>query len=190
MKRIIIMALTGIMMAGCTSTMPPKISIDNNYNTLGVKTASVTMDCSNVKSDNIDAASVPDYCQILHSAAKAAIRKKTGYSITDNADNPADLGINIKLEEIYGGNAVARTMVGLGAGRSAITAFVGISKEGKVIAEGRLIETSTLPDVVGNAWSNDEIIMHDIGTLGGKIGDFVVNPRDFEEKQDGPGYRH
>jgi len=187
MKWIIITALTGVMLAGCTSTMPPKISIDNNYNTLGVKTAAVNMDCSNVKSDNIDPASVADYCQILNSAAKAAIRKKTGYTISDN---PADLDIEIKLEEIYGGNAVARTMVGLGAGRSAITAFVGIAKDGKVIAEGRLIETSTLPDVVGNAWSNDEIIMHDLGTLGGKIADFVVNPRDFEEKQEGPGYRH
>jgi hypothetical protein len=181
------MVFAGFMLAGCVATLPPKVSIDNNYNALGVNTASVTMDCSNVKTDDINPASVPDYCQMLHSSTKASIRKKTGYDIIDD---PADMDINIKLEEIYGGNAAARFIVGLGAGRSAITTFVSIAKDGKVIAEGRLGETSTLPNVAGRAWSNDEMIIQDIGILGGKIADFVVNPRDFEANPDGPGYRH
>lgn len=186
MNRIIMMVFAGVISAGCVSTLPLKVSIDNNYNTLGVKTASVMMDCSNVKTDDIDPASVPDFCQMLHSAVNASIRKKTGYNIIDD---PADIDISIKLEEMYGGNATARFMVGLGAGRSAITTFVSVAKDGQIIAEGRLGETSTLPNVAGRAWSNDEIITQDIGILAGKIADFVVNPRDFEANPDGPGYR-
>jgi len=187
MKRKITLVFSGFILAGCVSTLPPKISIDNNYNTLGVKSASVTMDCSSVRTNDIDPAAVPDYCQMLQSAAKASFRKKTGYNIIDDT---ADMDINIKLEEIYGGNATARFIVGLGAGRSAITALVSIAKEGRVIAEGRLGETSMLPNVTGKAWSNDQIILQDIGILGGKIADFAVNPRDFQANPDGPGYRH
>jgi hypothetical protein len=116
---------------------------------------------------------------MLHAAAKASIRKKTGYKIAEGA---TDMDINVKLEEMYDGNAAARFWVGLGAGRSVITTYIDIVKDGKVIAEGRLIETSTMPNIAGNAWSNEELITQDIGIIGGRIADFVVNPRDFEAK--------
>ncbi len=177
MKRIIFALAVCTMLAGCVGTLPTKISVSNDFNTAGVKTALVRMDCANVKTDDIDPASVPDFCQMLHAAAKTSIRKKTGYKIADGA---ADLDINIKLEEIYGGNAAARFWVGMGAGRSAITTLVEIVKGGKVIAEGRLIETSTMPNIAGNAWSNDEMIIQDVGIIGGKIADFVANPKSFE----------
>jgi hypothetical protein len=65
-----------------------------------------------------------------------------------------------------------------------ITSYITIMRDGKDIAEGRLVETSTMPNIAGNAWSNDQMIMQDIGIIGGKIADFVANPRDFESKPD------
>lgn len=179
MKRIVLALLVSTTLTGCVGTLPTKVSIANDFNTTGVRTASVKMDCASVKTDDIDPASVPDFCQMLHASAKTSIRKKTGYTIVEGV---TDLDINIRLEEIYGGNAAARFWVGMGAGRSAITTFVEVVKGGKVIAEGRLIETSTMPNLAGNAWSNDQMILQDVGIIGGKIADFVANPRSFEEK--------
>jgi hypothetical protein len=181
MKRIILALLVGSMVSGCAASLPMKVSVDRDYNTRGVRTASVNMDCENVKTDDIDPASVPDFCQMLHASAKASIRKKAGFAIVEG---PADLDINIKLEEMYGGNAAARFFVGLGAGRSVITSYITIMRDGKDIAEGRLVETSTMPNIAGNAWSNDQMIMQDIGIIGGKIADFVANPRDFDSRPD------
>ncbi|MBK5274278.1 MAG: DUF4410 domain-containing protein [Desulfuromonadales bacterium] len=184
MKRIILMIVV-MMLAGCASTLPPKVSIDQDYNTMGVKTASVRMDCTAVKSEDVDVASIPDFCQMILSAAKSSIRKKSGYKIEDDY---ADLEINIKLEEVYGGNAAARFWIGLGAGKSAIVTLVDISRSGRVMAEGRLIETSTLPNVINNAWGNESLILQDAGIIGGRIADFVANPRDFDFKPDQPKY--
>lgn len=183
MKRIILMITVVMMVTGCASTLPRKVSIDKDFNATGVKTVSVKMDCTNVRLDNFDPASVPDFCQMLHAAAKASIRKKTGYTI---AEGTTDMDINVKLEEMYGGSAAARFWVGLGAGRSVITTYVEIVRDGKVIAEGRLIETSTMPNIAGNAWSNEELITQDIGIIGGKIADFVANPRGLETKPEQP----
>ncbi len=177
MKRIILIMATMAITTGCVETLPPKVSIAKNFNTADVKTVSVKMDCTKAKIDDIDPASVPDFCQMLHAAVKTTIRKKTGYALTDSA---ADLNINIKLEEIYGGNAAARFWVGMCAGRSAITTLVDIVKDGKVIAEGRFTETSTMPNIAGNAWSNDEMIMQDTGIIGGRIAEFVANPKKFD----------
>jgi hypothetical protein len=120
---------------------------------------------------------------MLHAAAKTSIRNKTGYKISESA---ADMDIKITLEQMLGGNAAARFLVGLGAGRSVITTYVDIVRDGRIIAEGRLVETSTMPNIVGNAWANEELIRQDIGIIAGKIADFVVNPRDFEAKPDQP----
>ena len=185
MSRFIIWVSMAVMLAGCASTLPAKISVGNDFNTTGVKTASVRMDCSNVQLDDIDPAAVQDFCQMLHAAAKASIRIKTGYAL---AEGLSDMDITIKLEQMYGGNSVARFMVGLGAGRSVLTTYVDIARGGKVIAEGRLVETSTIPNIVGNAWTNEELIKQDIGIIAGKIADFVANPRDFEPRPEQPRY--
>ncbi len=44
MKRVILMVTVVMMVTGCASTLPKKVSIDKDFNTTGVKTASVNMD--------------------------------------------------------------------------------------------------------------------------------------------------
>ena len=185
MKLVILMVTMAVMLAGCASTLPPKVSVGNDFKTTGVKTISVKIDCTDTKTDDINPASVPDYRKMLIAATKASIREKTGYKIVENA---TDVDIKITLEQMVGGNAAARFLVGLGAGRSIITTYVDVVRNGKIIAEGRLIETSTIPNIVGSAWTKEELIKQDIGIIAGKIADFVADPRNFEAKPEKPKY--
>jgi hypothetical protein len=180
MKRKLSILAAVVTLTGCASTLPPTVSIDKDFNTNGVKTVSVKMDCTNVRLDKINPSSIPDFCQMLQASAKTSIRRKTGYDI---AEAGTDVDITIKLEEMYGGNAAARALVGFGAGRSVITTHIDMVRGGKVIAAGRLVETSTMPNIAGSAWSNEEMITQDVGIIGSRIADFVANPRDFEVKQ-------
>lgn len=165
------------MLAGCAATLPPTASVDRDYNGADIKTVSVGLDCTRAVLNNVDTASVPDYCQMLLAATKTAVRRNTGFRIVDG---PSDMDISLKLEEMNGGNASLRFWVGFGAGRSVITTRITMVKGGKTVAEGRLVETSTMPSLARGVWSNDEMINQDIGIISGRLADFVANPRDFE----------
>jgi hypothetical protein len=173
MRQVILLLTVVLTTTGCASTLPPKYSIDMDFNTTGVKSLSVKMDCTNVKVDDIDPASVPDFCKRLQAAAKSSIGRKTGYEIREGS---SDIDINIKLEEI---SASARFWVDMGAVSSVLTTCITIIKDGEVIAEKRIVETNTIPNITDNAWSNEEMINQYIGNMGGRIADFIAYPKDF-----------
>jgi hypothetical protein len=124
---------------------------------------------------------------MLRVAAKASIRKNGGCRIDENA---VGMDIKITLEKMYGDNdAAARFLVGLGADKSIITTHVDVVRDGRIIAEGRLIEKSAIPRIVGDPWANEKIITQDIEIVADRIADFVVNQRNFEPVPEQPNYR-
>lgn len=137
------------------------------------------MDCENAQLDNVDPESIKDYCQMLLASVKTNLRSRADFKITETEP---DIGVKVKLEEAYGGNAHARFWVGMGAGKSAITTLTTITKAGKEIAQGRIVETSTMPNMAVGTWSNESMILQDIGIIGKKIADFIISPSDFVEK--------
>jgi hypothetical protein len=175
MKTLLGLALM-IFLSGCAATLPSHVNVNNDYNILNAKTTSVNVECLNVKTDNIDPESVPDYCMMMQGAVKVAMRAKSGLKLSD--DNP-DVLVNIKIEEIYGGNAHARFWVGLGAGRSALTTYTKVMQAGNLIAEMRKTETSTMPNLNSGTWSNEEVLSQDVSISASKIADFIINPKSF-----------
>ena len=180
--RALVASLTTVFVSslviGCASTLPTQTTVSNSYNLEGVKTVSVSTHCTDPKLDNVDASFVADYCQILGSSAKLAIKSKNAsWQIRDDI---SDAQIDIRLEELYGGSAQARFWVGFGAGKTATTVYVTVKRNNSVIAEGRLIETSTMPNVNAGNWSNESLLTQDAQLIGRKIANFVADPASFK----------
>ena len=172
MRRIIILLSVVVVITGCTSTLPPQFSIDKDFNTTGVKSLSVKMDCDDVKIDGIDPVLVPAFCHMLHTTAISSIKRKTGYKILEGS---SDIDVILKIEEI---SASSPFWVNMGAGRSVLTVSTEIVKGGKVIAKKRMVEINAIPNISENAWSNEEMISEYIGNLGGRISDFIAYTKD------------
>jgi len=97
-----------------------------------------------------------------------------------NTEIEPDLIVDIKLEEVRGGSAATRFLIGFGAGRSVTPVYVKILRNQQIIAEGRNTETTTMPDIVGGTYSNKDAILQDAPRVAKKIADFVVNPKNEE----------
>jgi hypothetical protein len=164
-------------MSGCASTLPAQTSVNSGYSLQGVKTVSIATECPSPKIDNIGTSFVPDYCQILGSNVKMAIRSKN--PTWEFRDSYADIHIDVLLEELYGGSAQARFWVGFGAGKTATTVYVRVIRDNNVLAEGRLTETSTMPNINAGNWSNEELLTQDAPLISRKIADFVSDPNSF-----------
>jgi hypothetical protein len=177
MKKLLLFFIAVFLLGGCTSTLSPIVKINDHYGRFN--SASIQMNCQHVRTDNINPDSIPDFCQMLQTMVKVSLRSKYDIKITD--DKP-DFKINLKIEEIYGGNAQTRFWVGFGAGKSAITTFVNVTKDDKSLAEGRLIETSTMPNLNSGMWSNEEVISQDIIIISNKIANFIIDPVSYAGK--------
>jgi len=58
--------------------------------------------------------------------------------------------------------------------------YVKILRNQQIIAEGRITETTTMPDLIGGTYSNEDAILQDAPRVANKIADFVVNPKNEE----------
>jgi len=161
-------------MAGCASTLPQKSVVQGNYSVTDAKTFSTALSCDATKVDGVKDGFVKDYCQILAGNIKIALQKELR-GIEYNETNP-DLAIQVNLEEVNGGSAAARLWVGMGAGRSITTVYVKVIKKGVTIAEKRLTETTTTPNLITNNYANDDAILQDAPLVARKVGEFVKNP--------------
>ncbi|MDA8429584.1 MAG: hypothetical protein M0T70_10055 [Geobacteraceae bacterium] len=170
--------LSCALITGCASTLPPQTIVNSGYNLEGIKTVSVSTHCPNPKLENIEASFVPDFCQMLGSSAKLAIKSRN--PTWQLNDTNTDAQIDIQLEELYGGSAQARFWVGFGAGKTAITVYVKVKKDNAVLAEGRLTETSTMPNLNTGNWSNEELLAQDAPLISRKIADFIADPDSFK----------
>ena len=166
------------LISGCASTLPTQTIVNSGYSLEGIKTVSVSTHCPNPKLDNIEASFVPDFCQMLGSSVKLAIKSR--YPAWQLSDSTSDAQIDIQLEELYGGSAQARFWVGFGAGKTAITVYVKVLRDNVVRAEGRLTETSTMPNLNTGTWSNEELLSQDAPLISRKIADFIADPDSFK----------
>ena len=98
-----------------------------------------------------------------------------------NTEIEPDLMVNTKLEEVRGGSAATRFLIGFGAGRSVTTVYVKILRNQQIIAEGRITETTTMSDILGGTYTNEGSILQDAPRVANKIADFVVNPKNEEQ---------
>ena len=168
------------LLTGCAATLPTQTIVNSGYrySLEGVKTVTISTRCPNPKLDDVKPSFVPEYCQMLGSSAKLAIKSK--YPAWQLKDADADAQIDILLEELYGGSSQARFWVGFGAGKTAITVYVKVTRNNSVLAEGRLIETSTMPNLSTGNWSNEELLTQDAPLISRKIADFVADPNSFK----------
>ena len=176
---LVTMALCFCALAtGCAATLPAKAVVGSGYSLEGVKTVTVSTKCPDPKLDNIKPSFVPEYCQLLGSSVKLALKSK--YPDWQLNDADADARVDILLEELYGGSAQARFWIGFGAGKTAITVYVTVTRNGSVRAEGRLTETSTMPNLNAGNWSNEELLSQDAPLISRRIADFVADPGSFK----------
>jgi hypothetical protein len=178
-----IFLLTAFFFAGCAPTLPPQSSINATYSIADVKTFSSVLDCEHTQATEVRQGFAQDYCQVLAGNIKLAIQQ-ANRNFSQDEVNP-DLLVQSVLEEIHGGNAAARFWVGFGAGRSITTIYVKVLKKGEIIAERRITETTTMPNLVTGTYANEDAILQDAPLVARKIADFVHNPAEFEKKQSG-----
>jgi hypothetical protein len=171
-----------ILLAGCAATLPPKMEVSKNYTTLGVKTYSLKVEGSRTNIDSsLNKAFLPGYCKTLEGNIKMAIIQVNPEF--QFIDGKSDISVEVTLEELQGGSAEARFWIGFGAGRTVTTVFVRIFKKGEIQAEGRITETTTLPNLATNNFSNEDALIQDIPLLSKSIAKFVSDPSGYAEAQ-------
>jgi hypothetical protein len=181
MKKIytVIIFLSLLHSLGCASTLPDKRVIHDSYSIADVKTFGSVLNCENTKLTDIRPDFIKNYCQVLASNIKLALQRELP-NLEYRENNP-DLSVQSTLEEINGGSAAARLLIGFGAGRSITTVYVNISKNGKIIAEGRITETTTMPNVLTSNYANEDAILQDAPLIASRVGKFVKDPASFEK---------
>jgi len=176
-----VILVTALYLVGCAPTLPPQSEIRPSYSIADVKTFSSVLDCANTQTTELRAGFVKDYCEVLAGNIKLAMHQENR-NFTQNEVNP-DLVVQTTLEEIHGGSAAARFWVGFGAGRSITTVYVKVLKNENIIAERRITETTTMPNLATSTYSNEDAILQDAPLIARKIGEFVHDPVEFEKKQ-------
>jgi hypothetical protein len=162
-----------LILNGCASTLPDKVDVSKSYSLQGVKTYTLKTTCGDTQISNLDKAILPDYCQTLESNIKIALRD-TNSEFRYELNSP-DLSIDVNLEVLNGGSAAARFWVGFGAGRSITTVYIKVLKSGNIIAEGRITETTTMPNLQTGI-SNESAILQDVPLIAKRIAAFVNDP--------------
>jgi len=179
MKRLSVVFIIFIVLVGCTTTLPPKIEISKSYSLLGVKSYSLTLNSNGVNLDpSFSAAFLASYCQALDGNIRLALQRESPEF--QYAGAGSDLNIEVSLEALRGGNAAARFWVGFGAGRSVSSVYVRVLKKQEILSEGRITETTTLPNFATNNFSNEDAIMQDAPLLARSIATFIKDPVKYE----------
>ncbi len=176
---IVIILLASLCLVGCAPTLPSKSVIHDSYSIADVKTFSSVLNCENTQVTEVRPDFAQDYCEVLAVNIKLALQKENR-NFKHDETNP-ELVVQTTLEEIPGENAAARFWIGFGAGRSITTVYVKVVKDGEIIAERRITETTTMPNIITNNFANDDTILQDAPLVARKIGEFVKSPINFEK---------
>ena len=158
-----------VFLTACAPKMPEKSFIDPQYSLSGIQTVSIQTKCDQAKVTGLDKTFVHAYCDSLNSGLKLAFKYEFPKFMKLVEEGPADLDLHFELEQLHGGDEGARFWIGFGAGRSVSTVYLTAKRDGKVIMEKRINETTTMPDIVGGAISNEETLVRDIGLVARRL---------------------
>ena len=175
---LIVTLLAVFFLSGCAPTLPPKADVQDSYSIDEIKSFSSVLDCQYAQSSAIRVDFVRDYCQVLEGSIKVALKREYRKLKYDEA-NP-DVIVHTTLEEIHGGNAAARFWIGFGAGRSITTVYVKVMKNEEILAERRITETTTMPNIATNNYENEDAILQDAPLVANKVVLFVKDPQNFD----------
>jgi hypothetical protein len=178
--RILIWLIVLLSLIGCVATLPPKAEISKSYSLTGVKTYVIKTDCKNTNSSDIKPSFIATYCQVLDGNIKVAIQRTNPEF--QYSDKESDITIETVLEEMHGGSAAARFLIGFGAGRSVTTVYVRIYKRETLMAERRITETTTMPNLATKTYENEDAILQDAPLLARKIAEFIADPVKYKEE--------
>ena len=181
MKALFCLLVSITMMASCASTLPPKLDVKSNYSLLGVKSCVITTQCDKATIDpSINKSFAANYCQMLEGAVKMELsRTNRDFQYVQAG---GDLNVDIVLEVLDGGSAAARFWVGFGAGRSISTVFVRVTRGAEPLAEARITETTTMPNMLTNQWTNEDALMQDVPLMARSIAAFVNDPEKYKKE--------
>jgi hypothetical protein len=170
-----------VVITGCTATLPPKGEIREPYSLENFNSFGMILDCKEATITGVPENFTTDYCTVLEGNIKSSLRNLNATWSYDK--EVPDVLINTKLEEINGGSSAARFWVGFGAGKAITTVYVEVIKGNKVLAEQRIIETTSFTNLISQNYSNDAAIMQDAPLLARKIAEFVKNPIEFGKEK-------
>jgi len=171
-------------LTGCTPQITPdKGNIQSSYSIADVATYSSIVSCKNEYSNDTDLSRefIEDYCQILDANLRMVLRRNNPNLKYDEA-NP-ELVVKTTLQKIGGGNALSLFWFGFGVDSYIATFSVTVVKNGETIAERVITETTPLPILEINNFSNEDAILKDEPVLAKKIGQFVGNPRKYAKDE-------
>jgi hypothetical protein len=163
-----------LFLTGCASALPDKTFVTPDYSLAGIQMVEVRTTCNDVEVSDVRATFVRGYCENLQAGFKLALKNK--FPEFQMVEAGGDLVMDLTLEQLHGGSDTKRFWIGFGAGRSVSTTYLKLLKGGKIIAEKRFVETTTMPDILTGASSNEEALMRDIPLLTRKMTDFVNRP--------------
>ncbi|MDH3257233.1 MAG: hypothetical protein OEM27_06415 [Nitrospinota bacterium] len=163
-----------LLLTGCASALPEKTFVAPEYSLKGAQMMEVRITCNDVEASDVRATFIRSYCKSLRDGFKLALKDK--FPKLHMVEAGGDLVMDLTLEQLHGGSDTRRFWIGFGAGRSVSTAYLKMLKGGQVIAEKRFVETTTMPDLLTGASSNEEALMRDIPLLTRKMMDFVDRP--------------
>lgn len=176
MRYLCVLAFS-VLVGGCTTALPPKAIVSDDYSLLGVESYSLTLSGEGVDLDpSLGAEFLANYLLALEGNLRVAMCSRAPeyrYAARDDAD----LSIDVSLETLQGGSAAARFWIGYGAGQTVSTVYVRIRRDGRLVAEGRVTETTSLVDIWSGNYANDQAIMQDCPRLAQAVVEFVSGPR-------------
>lgn len=179
MKNICFMVLAILFLFGCAEKLPEEVKVSTKYSIENVESFSVAIDCEKTKVTNLPPTFIENYCQLLETNLKLALQSvKSTWRYVDT--NP-ELKIETILEQVHGGSADTRFWIGFGAGRSVTTIYVKIFQNDVIVAERRFNETTTMPNLVSDTWSNEDVVIQDARLIAEKIASFVKNPSAYDK---------
>lgn len=169
-----------LMISGCASKLPETSIIEEGYSSGAIKTYALNVDCSQAEVTDLQPNFPETYCQVLEGNLKLAISQENpGWTYKEEG---YDLLVESKLEQIHGGSAAARFWIGFGAGRSVTTLNVKLSQDGQLVAERRFNETTTMPNIISDNWTNEDAITQDAPLVAKKVASFIKDPVEYSKE--------
>lgn len=179
----IILLAAGLLLA-CRPPVKPVSEQQPEYSIADIKTVSVQLDCEKADITELDPAYVEPYCEHLRDLLKQAIHQKfPDWKLLRWYQNKeADLFIDARLEQLYGGNQFLRFLPTFEAGRSMLTVNFDIYKKGVKIAQRRLTEITRRIHFEDEKYTNEEAIEVDSNIMAGYLAAYLQDPIAFNKK--------
>ncbi len=185
MKYALIWLIPVFLLAACRPPVASVSRYDEAFSLQGVNSYALILHCDEADITELDDAYVEKYCQFLQNQLTAAIEKQ--YPEWQRVANlrfadRADLYIDARLEQLYGGNQFLRFLPTFEAGRTMLTVNFDFYRNKRFMAQRRLTEITRRIHFEDEKYTNEEAIDEDSKIMATYLVQFMSNPKAFDRQ--------